>query len=257
MTGRAADGGAAAARKLFGALVSRGVVADAPGKAARMLIADDLAMRNADGTLVLTDAGRARASRERKMLPEGVGAFRAQHMTLAIHSFGAGDDAVDALVDEGESPLAWLARRKGRDGRPLIDAHQFAAGERLRSDFTLAQLTPRVTSNWSSPAARGRGGNVQGDFTDRVIAARQRLRRAIEEAGPEFSGLLMDVCCFLHGLEDAERMRGWPARSAKIVLQLGLDRLARHYGFNPSIRGADRTALRHWSADSAVPPAEP
>jgi hypothetical protein len=257
MTGRAMDG-PAAARKLFGSLVSRGVVAGAPDEVASVLIANDLARRNADGALVLTDAGRARASRERKMLPEGVDAFRAQHMTLAMHTFGAGDDVVEALVDEGESPLAWLARRKGRDGRPLIDPHQFAAGERLRSDFTLAQLTPRVTSNWSSPGARGRGGNVQGDFTDRVIAARQRLRRAIDEAGPEFSGLLMDVCCFLHGLEDAERTRGWPARSAKIVLQLGLDRLARHYGFSPSIRGADKATIRRWTAEeSAVPADEP
>lgn len=257
MNARSADGGAAAARKLFGALVARGAIADAPDDAAKLLIANDLAERDGNGALVLTAVGRARASRERKALPEGVGSFRAQHMALAMRTFGAGGDAVHALVDDNESPLAWLARRKGRDGRPLIDAHQFAAGERLRSDFTLAQLAPRVTSNWSSPAARGGGGNVQGDFTDQVVAARQRLRRAIEEAGPEFSGLLMDVCCFLHGLEDAERTRGWPARSAKIVLQLGLDRLARHYGLSPAIRGAATAAIRHWSADSAVPPADP
>jgi hypothetical protein len=145
--------------------------------------------------------------------------------------------------------LAWLARRRGRDGRPLIEPHQFLAGERLRADFTRAHLMPPTTSNWASPISNERcGGDNAGAFTDTVIASRQRVRQALDAAGPEFSGLLIDVCCFLKGLEGE---RAWPTRSAKIVLQLALDRLARHYGYAAKVKGRARAALRTWLAEGA------
>ncbi|MGA8291532.1 MAG: DUF6456 domain-containing protein, partial [Rhodoplanes sp.] len=75
-----------------------------------------------------------------------------------------------------------------------------------------------------------------------------RLRHALDAVGPEFAGLLVDVCCFLKGIEDVERERGWPPRSAKVVLQLGLDRLVRHYGLASEIRGRSRSAVRTWLA---------
>jgi hypothetical protein len=51
--------------------------------------------------------------------------------------------------DLKESPLAWLARRKDKDGRPLLSDEEFDAGEKLRADFWFAQMTPRVIANWS------------------------------------------------------------------------------------------------------------
>ena len=155
-------------------------------------------------------------------------------------------------VDTAESPLAWLARRKGRDGRALIESVQLQAGERLRADFTRAQLMPRVTANWTSSVAQDRRGGGVTNLTDSVITARQRVRQAFDSVGPEFIGLLLDVCCFLKGLEDVERERAWPPRSAKIVLQLGLDRLARHYGYATEARGKGGAAVRTWLAPDAV-----
>lgn len=180
---------------------------------------------------------------------DAVGPFRARHLDVVCRNIETAHGRKDVLIDEAESPLAWLARRRGRDGAPLISPHQFLAGERLRADFTRAQMMPRTTSNWSNPMpARGAGGGGGGNFTDVMIASRQRVRHALEAVGPEFSGLLQDVCCFLKGLEDVERERAWPARSAKVVLQLALDRLARHYGLAAQAKGRNRAPVRTWLA---------
>lgn len=178
--------------------------------------------------------------------------LRAQHFQLAQRQIETEHGRGRVTVDELESPLAWLARRRGRDGRALIDGHQLQAGERLRSEFTRANLMPRTTANWASPIASGRRGERDMNFTETAIAARQRVRRALDAAGPEFAGLLLDVCCFLKGLDDVERERAWPVRSAKVVLQLALDRLARHYGYGASARGRDHAAIRTWLAEDAA-----
>ena len=114
---------------------------------------------------------------------------------------------------------------------------------------------PRTTSNWSSPISSGRrsaGGERAASFTETMVAARQRVHQALDAVGPELAGLLLDVCCFLKRLEDVERERAWPARSAKVVLQLGLDRLARHYGYAGEAHGRGHASIRTWLAEDAA-----
>lgn len=181
--------------------------------------------------------------------------FRAQHLTLAERVIKTDHSVHTVMVDDGESPLAWLARRRGRDGRAMVAPHQLLAGERLRADFTRAHMMPRTTSDWSgsmSSGRRGGGGNGGNNNTDAMIASRQRVNQALDAVGPEFSGVLLDLCCFLKGLEDLERDRGWPARSAKVVLQLGLDRLARHYGYMAQAKGRGDAPIRTWLAEGAA-----
>ena len=180
--------------------------------------------------------------------------FRARHLSIAHIRIETPDGPLDVTIDESESPLGRLAHRKGRDGRPLIEAVQLQAGERLRADFTRANLTPNVTSSWDPSRAQGRQGQSGGGtFSDAVVAAREQVNRALEAVGPEFAGVLQDVCCFLKGLEDVERERRWPPRSAKVVLQLGLDRLARHYGLGREAHGRADAPIRTWAEpDSAL-----
>jgi hypothetical protein len=224
-------------------------------RAAEILVAADLAVRRRDGGLEITKVGQAHLTRLVLARSDaGIDPFLGQHLGLAHDEIKTAEGRVGITIDAAESPLAWLARRKGRDGRALIEPIQLQAGERLRFDVTRAQMLPRITANWTSSVAQDRrsaAGGRAATFTEAVIAARQRVRHALDAVGPEFTGLLLDVCCFLKGLEDVERERSWPPRSAKVVLQLGLDRLARHYGYAAEARGATRAAVRTWLAPNA------
>lgn len=171
-----------------------------------------------------------------------------QHRPVARMTVEAENGPEAALVDLAESPLAWLRRRRGNDGRSLISEAGFAAGERLRAEFTRAGIGPRMTANWEAAIASGRRADPGLTQTEISLAARQRFGRALEAVGPELSGVLVDVCCFLKGLEQVETERRWPARSAKVVLCLGLERLAVHYGYAAQASGPDRSGgIRAWA----------
>lgn len=192
-------------------------------------------------------------SRRAKSHHDDIDQHRARHLDLARRQVLTEEGVASVLINDSESPLGWLARRKSRDGHSMISPQQFIAGEKLRADFTRGNMAPRMTANWAAPTGgrpRGAGKNA-ADMTDMMLASRQRVGQAMDACGPEFSGLLMDVCCFLRGLEDVERERRWPARSAKVVLQLALDRLARHYGFAAEMRGAP-AKMQTWLAEDAV-----
>lgn len=82
----------------------------------------------------------------------------------------------------------------------------------------------------AAPTARGaRGAPPAHDPTTARIAARQRFDAAVAAAGPGLSDILWRVVCMGDGLETAERALNWPARAAKLVLCLALDRVADYY----------------------------
>ncbi len=177
--------------------------------------------------------------------------FQRQHLALERRTVPGDEGPVDVLANAAESPLAWLRRRRGVDGRPLIDDAAFAAGERLRADIDRAGLLPRVTLDWTRPPSGVSAGPAA--VADATLDARRRVDLAARAVGRDLAGLLIDVCGFLKGLETVERERGWPARSAKVVLVIALARLAEHYGFAEEARGPDSGRLRRWRAPDARP----
>lgn len=195
----------------------------------------DWLMREGD-VLVISDVGAGWLTRE---TAESDG-FAAQHRALAERVvMGPHGEEKRVTVNEGESPLGWLKRRR------LIDAVQFEAGETLRRDYTLGQISPRMGVDFDAPLVGGRrAAKATAPLTETTLAAKQRFAQAMSAVGPGLSDLLFDVCCHLIGLEQAERAKSWPRRSAKVVLHIALDRLALHYGLR--VVGPHRAMVRNW-----------
>jgi hypothetical protein len=174
---------------------------------------------------VVTSEGRAALKR---LLADPETAFQDQHRTLVQRS---DPEHGMIMVNDAESPLAALARLKGRGGGLFLESAQVEAGERLRADFTRGQMQPSLGQRWEPVQLGRQQGPSAGlaDLTDAALSARLRVEAALLEVGPELSGVLLDICCFLKGLTEVERERQWPARSAKLMLRTALAALARHY----------------------------
>jgi hypothetical protein len=174
-------------------------------------------------TYAATSDGRAAL---RRWLADPQTAFQDQHRRLATAS---DPEHGSIVINDNESPLAALARIKGRGGGLFLEPSQVEAGERLRVDFTRGQMQPSIGQSWE-PVRYGRRSGATGgsaELGEAALSARLRVEAAMDAVGPELCGVLLDVCCFLKGLAEVERERQWPARSAKLML---------------------RTALRHWPA---------
>jgi hypothetical protein len=64
--------------------------------------------------------------------------------------------------------------------------------------------------------------------------------------------VVLDVCGLEKGLQQVETERGWPRRSAKLVLRIGLDRLAELWGIGAVAVGRGSGA-RAWMDGERVP----
>jgi hypothetical protein len=185
----------------------------------------------------ITTAGRA--ALKRRDAPEIAGRFAAQHREIECRESPGGGRL---RYNAAESPLAALARRRNKDGSPFLSEDLVRAGETLREEFELAQMGPRVTQNWdkflTGPAGRSAlSADRHGTGPE---AARARVQAALADLGPGLGDVVLRACCYLEGMEAIEQRMGWAARSGKVVLRIGLQRLLRHYdsrhgGISPMI----------------------
>lgn len=216
----------------------------------RGAVSKGLVVRESDA-IALSLEGRAAGDRAR-----GGDGFRFQHQDLGTRRLEVDGCWQTVTVDHKESPLAALMRRRGHDGEPFLSEAEFRAGERLRSDYTRGGIIARTGMNWdfsgggtSSHADRNR----RAELTDAAVAARGRIDEAIHAVGPELAGVMLDVCCFLKGLEQVEAERGWPRRSAKIMLKTSLGALARHYEPRSSSSRSSGQGILHWGGEGYRP----
>ena len=160
--------------------------------------------------------------------------FQEQHRFFAERTVMAEDGSGERRLrfNLAESPLSVLGRKRDKDGSAYLTPVLIEAGERLREDFELAQMGPRVAQNWDRFLTAGtRGGARPGRGPGEGPAdARVRVAKALAALGPGLSDIVFRICCFLEGIETAEKRLGWSARSGKVVLKIALERLASHYG---------------------------
>lgn len=170
--------------------------------------AGDVDLVRDDGGVSISRQGRDRGTRER---------WRHDELTIE----GDSEPHAKAL----QSPLDRYKARRELDSHPERNQALYEAGDRLRGDFYLAGLAPRVTANLLST------GPGNGDVTDRQIAARRRYRAAACAVDSELWSCLRHVVCLDETAADWALMKGWNrGPDGMVALRLGLSSLARHYG---------------------------
>lgn len=182
-----------------------------PGRAAlRRMVADDDAQRLAQG------------------MAEAPMAFADQHRIWGERDLP--DESPRRLrTNLAESPISVLGRRRDKEGKPFLESPMVEAAERLREDFELAQMGPRVAQNWERFLTGGERGSFHDAAPQGPKTALDRVAAALRDLGPGLGDVAPRVCCYLEGVEAAEQRMGWAARSGKIVLRIALERLRRHY----------------------------
>lgn len=129
----------------------------------------------------------------------------------------------------GESPIAWLARRRDASGRPWLSPAEVAAGERLRLDAERAASGSSLTMRWDALPRSGGGSSARVEPGDRALSASARVDAALRAVSPRVRALVVQICLNSSSLQLAERTLGLRRRQGKTLLKQGLQALADHY----------------------------
>lgn len=178
----------------------------------------------------ISEAGRSSARRIGALPGE---AFVAQHLEIQHRSVV--DESGITLTVRGVARDTLLRRLGGLSngaGVAWLNADELAAARMLRADWEQSQ---QGLTRGSDLAAAPQSGNARGpgNAQERRMAircdAQRRIAKALDELAQPLRRIVERVCLSEQGLEAIERDEGWPARSAKLALKLGLAQLASAY----------------------------
>lgn len=210
---------------------------------AKSLIEKGVLQRRGDG---LVSAPGARTWLRRQLA--GGGGFAEQHRDLARGADGE-------LINLSESPLARLAQ-PGNGEPPFLAPHHLTAGERIRVIVERSGLAPSVTARYGAEGkvdGTGAGPRDGIGMLDMHIEARRQLEVLHQALQPDCARVVIDVCGHLKGLQQVEAEYRWPRRSAKMVLRVGLDLAAAHFGYSAVATGRRNRRRRYWQGADARP----
>lgn len=194
--------------------------------AVRALEAEGALTPDGDGGFVLSEAGHARVRRQQAAEGE---AFVAQHAPM-VERFVMDDTGAQraARAVDGAGALRRLAALRDANGRPWLSSAELAAAEALREDWARAQMGLTRGSDWRAPpkGAAPRGLNGQDAAMAARCDAQRRFATKLEALAAPLRRVVERVCLYDDGIEALERAEGWPARSGKVALKLGLAQLA-------------------------------
>jgi hypothetical protein len=148
-----------------------------------------------------------------------------------------------------EHPLHRLGG-KSPAGATFFEPHHLVAAQRVEMLMRRAQLSPRLTMSYEGRlTGKGDGRVGASDMSDTAADARHRLNALATTIPADCWGVVLDVCCFGKGVQDIEAERGWPRRSAKLVLRIGLDHLATQFGLAPHRAGGSFGKVSGWLSE--------
>ena len=199
-------------------------------EAVRELAADG-AIEAAGEGFVLSEAGHARVRRDAASADER---YLAQHASVGERPVIDGDGDVRRVRGVAASDvIARLAALRDSAGAPWLSASEIAAAQQLRTHWERGQAGLTSGLDWTAPP-RGEGARGPGNAREAALAARCDARRRVEQALDALAAPLRRVvervCLHEDGLESLERAQGWPSRSGKLALKLGLAQLAMRVG---------------------------
>jgi hypothetical protein len=177
---------------------------------------------------VLSLAGLARVRRGSAREGEG---YLSQHAAIEDREVVDAEGGMRCTRAVAQSMVVRrLAALRDGGGAPWLSDAEIAAAEQLRIHWERGQAGLVRGSDWTAPplgsAARGPGNAAEGALAARCDS-RRRAAEALDALAPPLRRVIERVCLHEEGLEALERAHGWPARSGKLALKLGLAQLAR------------------------------